>query len=351
MRISWNQEWSLSPAEKQSEPDASAPLRMTLEQEAALRRIGELGAQPLESFATVLHFETAQGILECLHSYPLTEQCWAFRGHASADWKLEPSIQRLKNAYPHSFRTDAEEYVRQAFKRRTHLYLRELPNDKDELEWLALMRHHGAPTRLLDWTRSPYVAAFFATAEAKEDEVSVIWAIDIQAIKSEAIRILAADGLIATSEGMDFSFSDPEAFSAVFMRKTHPAIVAPVQPFRTSERVTSQQGLFLCPNDLFFGFEFGLKQVLRSDLDSVEKWRQERERYESRSIKPIKPERLFKLCITPQARCELLRELHRMNINYATLFPGLDGFARSLNTNLTISEEFPLFDSEFDFRI
>ncbi len=37
------------------------------------------------------------------------------------------------------------------------------------------------------------------------------------------------------------------------------------------------------------------------------------------------------LVIWPKARLDLLRELHRMNISHATLFPGLDGFARSLS--------------------
>ena len=35
----------------------------------------------------------------------------------------------------------------------------------NRLEWLALMQHYGTPTRLLDFTRSPYVACYFALEE------------------------------------------------------------------------------------------------------------------------------------------------------------------------------------------
>jgi hypothetical protein len=63
------------------------------------------------------------------------------------------------------------------------------------------------------------------------------------------------------------------------------------------------------------------------------------------------PERLYKLVIAPATRHEILNELHRMNIHYGTFFPGLDGFARSLSTTLTISEG-PFFgDEEVDYRI
>jgi hypothetical protein len=299
---------------------------------------------PLASFVTEERYETADDLFDRFRSYDLRLQDWAFRGHQDANWNLQPSIERLRSSYPNSIVYGAEQYVRTAFTRRAHHYLQRLPDEGEQLEWLALMRHHGAPTRLLDWTRSPYVATFFALAEAREDQVSAIWAIHTRAIKSEAIQILVESGVIEDPKGNDFSFSDPKVFDSVFLQKSHPAIIAPVQPLKMNERVTSQQGLFLCPNSLDFGFEFALKQVLKSESD---KWRNNPAQTEP----VVLPQRLFKLYIDPKVRSQVLRELHRMNINYATLFPGLDGFARSLETNVTLSVPHTLWPDEFDSRI
>ena len=49
---------------------------------------------------------------------------------------------------------------------------------------------------------------------------------------------------------------------------------------------------------------------------------------------------LHKLEIYPEARGGLLRELLRMNVSYATLFPGLDGFARSLSTKASLGSDY-----------
>jgi FRG domain len=84
---------------------------------------------------------------------------WAFRGVGKQEWGLQSSLERMELTIPLA---EAEQYLLNTFQRRVHHYICDPPTKDDYLEWLALLQHHGAPTRLLDWTKSPYVALFFA---------------------------------------------------------------------------------------------------------------------------------------------------------------------------------------------
>ena len=173
----------------------------------------------------------------------------------------------------------------------------------------------GAPTRLLDWTKSPYVALFFALEQRRpESESSALWAVDLDWCKQKALSVL---GPLATSEGVlvtpDISLASPGVFRAAFFERAQ-LFIAPVQPFRMNERLTIQQGLFLCPGNVTSLFEDNLAAYAEPGFES----------------------HVHKIVVPATLREEILGELNSMNISRASLFPGIDGFAQSLLTNLHI---------------
>ena len=98
-----------------------------------------------------------------------------FRGQSEASWGLRCNLDRKRGT------TDpvhAETEVRETFQQRAHLFLPTSREPEKTLEWLALIQHHGGPTRLLDFTRSPFVAAFFALEEESHAQACAVWGLD-----------------------------------------------------------------------------------------------------------------------------------------------------------------------------
>jgi hypothetical protein len=96
---------------------------------------------------------------------------FAFRGRARESERLETSLLRLGG--------DAGALEGQLIRNfRKYANRNDVPYDSI-WNWLALAQHHGLPTRLLDWTYSPYVALHFATTTLPTYDVDgVVWAID-----------------------------------------------------------------------------------------------------------------------------------------------------------------------------
>lgn len=101
---------------------------------------------------------------------------WLFRGHevaTKATYKLLPKVRR-------GYDKQTERYLFYYFYPRAPMRYPNCPADDDLAGWLALMQHYGLPTRLLDWTWSPLVAAFFATQDALSNtsQDACIWALE-----------------------------------------------------------------------------------------------------------------------------------------------------------------------------
>lgn len=119
---------------------------------------------------------------------------YVFRGHGDEKWKLESSFDRTFQSLDDDERDEMYKGLLRLFRREcVHYpeYEDYLKEDRDDSKLMALAQHHGLPTRLLDWSDSPYVAAYFAFRyhlgidrgpnDSGRDHRVAIWVLDTNA--------------------------------------------------------------------------------------------------------------------------------------------------------------------------
>lgn len=183
------------------------------------------------------------------------------------------------------------------------------------------MQHYGAPTRLQDWTHSAYIAFFFSLEKpARESETATVWAVYVPWAQGAMQNCLERTLRMPADKARLQTLGDQERLVAWF-RKTNPFPgILPVEPWIYDSRQAAQQSVFLCPAD-----------CRRSFVENVA------------AFEPMKAEpSVIRMSLSPVMRRDGLEDLYRMNITAATLFPGLDGFGRSLRTRV--------FDPEYKHK-
>lgn len=233
------------------------------------------------------------------------QRCSAFRGHGSNKFQLRTSLNRAgKNRLE---RYCSNELINFASLAEGALETRlDLNNQADYSTILGLAQHHGMPTPLLDWTRSPYIAAFFAFSDALEN-------------------MGYRDGLThvrvyAISE--DFiSTASPAAISVPFF--------APYMNFlsispRLNPRLSAQQGLFLITN-----------------VGNIEAFMGHIEAIEGRKI-------LKAVDIPIGLLGTALEDLSYMGLTPATMFPGLDGIGKMMRHGMLFKRQTTLQNTRIE---
>jgi hypothetical protein len=246
---------------------------------------------------------------------------WIYRGQTT-DWPLTTTIERTLNNWGIDLNeaTSVEFQTIREFRRR----MREPQHHRvhnDTLFCLALMQHHGAPTRLLDCTYSPFAAAAFAMEKGyvSTEKPPVIWCFRGEWCEDEAKKAIAPDNLLEQRD--DDSRRNDDTFLPLYQLEPYAPknsenrrFVKAENPLHLNERLTTQQGVFLCPGNLKAQFEANLKAMSGHDSeDNVVK---------------------LSLKLDETHAIEFVDQLKNMNLGFATLFPGLEGFARSIGQQI-----------------
>ncbi|MFD1212245.1 FRG domain-containing protein [Arthrobacter sp. GCM10027362] len=225
----------------------------------------------------------------------------AYRGLGAVNHGLETGLYRLRGASS----AEIEPHILRNLRKYAH---REASPGDSDWNWLSVAQHHGLPTRLLDWTHSPYVALHFATADlALYDEPGVVWCVDYVAAHQLLPRVLreeveaSGSGLFtvemlsraaATLQDFD-TFRDPEGNSVpVFF-----------EPPSLDARIANQAAVF---------------SVMTDPQASLGGWL---ERH---------PELFRKVLIPAELKWRVRDHLDQANVTERVLFPGLDGLCRWL---------------------
>lgn len=108
-------------------------------------------------------------LIEAISQLPKADVYW-YRGYSDINYPLIPSVQRgdyLKR----------EQSLANDFYMKASVTLNDKPDYRNYAAWISIMRHYGLPTRLLDWSKSPLISAYFATSKwkTKSDVDGCIW--------------------------------------------------------------------------------------------------------------------------------------------------------------------------------
>jgi len=255
-----------------------------------------------------------------------------FRGQAK-DCDPKPRLMRVFSALgiERGNYWNRERQMFREFRSRISLYSSAVSKPASRIDECSLLQHYGAPTRLLDFSKSLYVATFFSVEDVEAKSDSVVWCLNKMKILDDAIPredVCPSDGNEQAIQYEEMrKLADSILNSEYGERKSTPFLL--IEPWEKNERISRQQGIFLFQPSFDLNFMDWVKSIEENSGDPVE--------VNAESLnKANHDENVVKIRIPKDFRMSILANLRKMNINQETLFPGIEGFCRSLTFELSI---------------
>jgi hypothetical protein len=222
---------------------------------------------------------------------------FAYRGETDAGNDLRTSLARL-GGKP----AELEGHLLRNFRK----YARPTPYPEESAwTWLAIAQHHGLPTRLLDWTHSPYVALHFATANTDHfDRDGVVWCVDYgqtnRKLPRKLKRLLDEEGsFLFTAEMLAQAANSLPEFDQLAPAQ----FVLFWEPPSLDDRIVNQFALF---------------SLMSSPNVRLDHWLADHPKY------------YYRIVIPAELKWEVRDKLDQANVTERVLFPGLDGLCQWL---------------------
>jgi hypothetical protein len=226
----------------------------------------------------------------------------AFRGLSDAKHALKSGLIRLGGPSER-----LEGHLLRNFRKYAH---RGSVQSDSIWDWMAVAQHHGLPTRLIDWTYSPYVAMHFATAKLEEFEIDgIIWCVDFakaNALIPETLKeVQREEGSYTFTVDM---LNNVAQTPAEFDRLAPEPFVVFFEPPSLDDRIVNQFALF---------------SLMSSATAALDHWLD------------AHPELCRKIIIPAAVKWEVRDKLDQANITERVLLPGLDGLSSWLKRYYT----------------
>lgn len=237
-----------------------------------------------------------------------------FRGHADKLWKLESTLERMMGTrWTKEKARKFEEHSMNTFKSKYHIYNECEHTPVSKLSWLSVMQHYGVPTRLLDFTESPYIALYFAleayNPQSKAD--LAIYAIDYSAVMDASVKFISDKDAGFGETRKSIIGKQDKIFDETVDRFSY-GIIWITEPLELNVRIDRQAGTFLISGDKESKIE-DLLSLSLYDFCTVNKY--------------IIPHKLYE---------GIYALLRKVNINAKSIYGDLTGLAKSIKMEMQV---------------